>query len=383
MITFTVLILTSVMVYAGSATYTYDGLNRLIRAEYEDGTVIQYTYDGAGNRTALYLNTTPPITTASPAGGFYNSAQSVTLTCTDLSGAGCDKTYYTTDGTTPMTSSSIYSSPINVSVTTTLKCFSTDIASNNGDLLHYWIESIAGTTPNQLATVWIKFDSIGTGETTFYMYYGEPDATAASNGADTFIFFDDFLVDLSKWSTDGGSPSLNTASPGTVALKNQSGINRDRLSANMTSVTYNVGARIRTKSGHAGNTLESFLQLATHYEDAVIGAGGDSITLDIYLDGKVYVHVIKDGADSYDSGTAFTENAYTIYDILWTSGNVTVKKDGNQIRAVTTGIPNSASKFFLLGWTLTDLTTIDWILLRQYLSTEPARGSWGSEEASE
>ena len=39
------LILTSVITYAGSITYTYDGLNRLIRAEYGDGTIIQYIYD--------------------------------------------------------------------------------------------------------------------------------------------------------------------------------------------------------------------------------------------------------------------------------------------------------------------------------------------------
>ena len=90
------LILSSVIVYAGSVTYTYDGLNRLVRAEYEDGTVIEYTYDKAGNRTTVYVNTTPPTTTASPPGGIYNSAQSVTLTCTDWSGSGCDKTYYTT-----------------------------------------------------------------------------------------------------------------------------------------------------------------------------------------------------------------------------------------------------------------------------------------------
>jgi len=44
--------------------------------------------------------------------------------------------------------------------------------SDGQTLLDYWIESITGTTPNQLATVWIEFDSIGTGATTFYMYYG-------------------------------------------------------------------------------------------------------------------------------------------------------------------------------------------------------------------
>jgi len=54
------LILSSVIAYAESVTYTYDGLNRLIRAEYEDGTVIQYIYDEAGNQTTLYVDTTPP-----------------------------------------------------------------------------------------------------------------------------------------------------------------------------------------------------------------------------------------------------------------------------------------------------------------------------------
>jgi hypothetical protein len=60
-------------------------------------------------------------------------------------------------------------------------------------LLDYWIESITGTTPNQLATVWIEFDSIGTGDTTFYMYYGKADAVKGSHGKKTFLLFDDFL----------------------------------------------------------------------------------------------------------------------------------------------------------------------------------------------
>jgi len=92
------LIFISAIAYAGSVTYTYDELNRLIKIEYENGPVIQYTYDPAGNRTATYDSTTPPRTTADPQGGTYNSAQSVALTCTDMSGFGCDNVYYTTDG---------------------------------------------------------------------------------------------------------------------------------------------------------------------------------------------------------------------------------------------------------------------------------------------
>ena len=78
--------------------------------------------------------------------------------------------------------------------------------SDGTTLLDYWIESITGITPNQLATIWIEFDSIGTGATTFYMYYGNASATSVSNGDNTFLFFDDFLgtsLDGSKWTSSG------------------------------------------------------------------------------------------------------------------------------------------------------------------------------------
>ena len=95
--------------------------------------VTHYIYDEAGNLIgrSMVLDQTPPVTTASPQGGFYNTPQSVTLTCNDGTGAGCDKIYYTTDGTTPTTSSPVYSSPINIPGDTTLKFFATDIGGNS------------------------------------------------------------------------------------------------------------------------------------------------------------------------------------------------------------------------------------------------------------
>jgi len=149
------LMLASVIAYAGSVTYEYDELNRLKKVTYEDERVIQYTYDGAGNRIATYDNTIPPITTADPPGGLYNSAQSVTLTCTDMSGFGCNKICYTTDGTTPTTSSPVYSSPINISVTTTLKFFARDLAGNSEA-----VKSEKYTISTNIVTVQLK-DSTG------------------------------------------------------------------------------------------------------------------------------------------------------------------------------------------------------------------------------
>jgi len=69
----------------------------------------------------------PPTSTASPPGGRYNATQAVTLTCADNpGGTGCAATYYTSDGSAPTTSSTLYTGPIAIANSTTLRFFSKD-----------------------------------------------------------------------------------------------------------------------------------------------------------------------------------------------------------------------------------------------------------------
>jgi hypothetical protein len=99
----------------------------------EDTTLKFFGVDTAGNeesvKTALYTITagdeTPPITTAAPPGGTYDSAVSVTLTPNESA-----TVYYTTDGSTPDTGSAVYASAISISEDTTLKFFGVDTAGN-------------------------------------------------------------------------------------------------------------------------------------------------------------------------------------------------------------------------------------------------------------
>jgi len=79
---------------------------------------------------AAPVDTTPPITTATPAGGTYGASRNITLSCLDDI-SGCNHTYYTINGDTPTVSSTIYlTTPITISANTTLKFFSVDTVGN-------------------------------------------------------------------------------------------------------------------------------------------------------------------------------------------------------------------------------------------------------------
>lgn len=99
------------------------------------GTVTAFTINMGGQSrlssitvTSSTSGSTPVATpTFSPAEGTYSSTQSVTISCA-TTGATI---YYTTDGSTPTTSSTEYSSAISVSTTTTIKAIATKSGMTN------------------------------------------------------------------------------------------------------------------------------------------------------------------------------------------------------------------------------------------------------------
>lgn len=103
---------------SNSVTFTIGGTsgNRRIAG-------FSITYSSGGQQTAA----TP---TFSPAAGTYYEAQNVTIACA-TDGATI---YYTTDGNDPTASSAVYSSPIAISETTTVKAMAVKAGMNNSSI---------------------------------------------------------------------------------------------------------------------------------------------------------------------------------------------------------------------------------------------------------
>jgi peptidoglycan/xylan/chitin deacetylase (PgdA/CDA1 family) len=101
-----------------------------------NGTVVQTVGQvmGATPPPPPGPDTTPPTTSIACSGAscstWKNAAVMVTLSAVDTGGSGVDKTFYTTDGSVPTTSSATYTGPFTVAQTATVRYFSTDRAGN-------------------------------------------------------------------------------------------------------------------------------------------------------------------------------------------------------------------------------------------------------------
>jgi len=128
-----------------------------------------------------------PITatpTFSPAAGSYGLAQTVTIS-DSTSGA---TTYYTTNGTTPTTNSSIYSSPITVSANETLEAIATSASANNSV-----VASAAYTIGGTAATP--TFSPVSGN------YVGNQSITISDTASGASIYY----------TTNGSTPNTNSA----------------------------------------------------------------------------------------------------------------------------------------------------------------------------
>jgi len=225
--------------------------------------------------------------------------------------------------------------------------------SNGATLLDYWIESYTTSTS---ATVWIEFDSIGTSATTFYMYYGNSSASSASNGDNTFTFFDDFpgtSLDGTKWTTTLGDP---------IVASSYVKLTWDRIN---TIGTYGVNNSVRMK-----------VDPVTESSEKENGWGWtDTNMFSTYTTGRTLSHVI-----SYES-QAWTRNlSEVIYDIHRNNTtSIIFVEAGTTKNTHSTQMPTGNLSGYLGNDQDTELWC-DWLLIRQWYATEPAWGSWGSEK---
>jgi hypothetical protein len=125
--------------------------------------------------------------------------------------------------------------------------------SNGSTQLAYWKESY---TASASAVFWVNVPNIPSGNSTIYMYYGDPLKTDASDGSSTFVFFDDFSgtsLDASKWTSGSDGSATIHVSGGYLRLQvSSNGASKFWAyisSKNQLSLPLTIETRARLSSG--------------------------------------------------------------------------------------------------------------------------------------
>ena len=251
-------------------------------------------------------------------------------------------------------------------------------ADDGETLCNYWIESISGVTPNQLAKVHIKFPTIGTEATTFYMYYGNSGASAYSSGADTFEFFDDFpgdSLDTDKWDVKAGDVSV---SGGELILSGTTGT-RGLIESKTGFTTGRAWfARFKTAANKTAGNHISFRQTGD-WNNRAADYFGDALTTS---PNKCYFATYRDGSSTTTTAISVTNaEQFAVWRGTWEENKSILRQGTTDLVTHTTNVAGGTQYLTLFETIVNNINLyIDWIYVVPYLATEPAWGSWGSEE---
>jgi len=253
-----------------------------------------------------------------------------------------------------------------------------DIRFHDGNnLLNYWTEKWDNV--NQEAKIWVKVPSIpANGTTTFYMYYGNPNITSASDGEATFELFDDFEDNnISDWVILNGGFSVSEGIVSTTGERNlmHKGIIAEK------GIIIETSAR----AGSGGMPGCAFaIQDVDNYYMSRINEPNDKLEL-----------VIKD-AGNYETVAevqkTINANVWYVTKTIWKSdGTVRMEVYGGtsdrigfdyeNLNLIGTLDYTTATKWSsgYVGLRCYDEGAYDWVRVRKYTDPEPSV-SIGSEE---
>jgi hypothetical protein len=244
-------------------------------------------------------------------------------------------------------------------------------ASDGSTLLDFWVEQVTGTSPNRVAYVWVEVSADLGSNQDIYCYFGNPAASNASNGVNTFLFFDDFpgtSLDTNKWTIESGTIPVSNS---LVTLQGDSGSIWDKIRSN-TQFSPGIALRFYGKIIIGGTYKGVGFGVAT---SDITNGGTDMIRFFPYSDGtlKATVGTTEYNLGSYSSGVFYT------FDITWLSSEVKFFLDGTLKQTVTSGIP-SGPNYVKMGARDVIQGIFDWVIVRKYVYPEPAFLSAGPLE---
>jgi hypothetical protein len=238
-----------------------------------------------------------------------------------------------------------------------------------GTYIDYWIESFTVSTT---ATVWLELPNAITdpGSDTIWMYYGNPSASSASNGDNTFLFFDGFegtSINTSKWTPTGGGITV-AASVVTLAASSTNSLNSLLSSPFVTQENTILRAYIKTEYYASSRGEQTFGTM-----DDITGYNVRCNYNHRYADWvNMYINANQDGTYKNGAIAGWSASVWHIHE-LFRHGQADWRVDGANLVTVSTYYPTTDIPIYIRSNYYSAPLSIymDWTLVRKYISSEP------------
>jgi hypothetical protein len=339
---------------AGGSTQQYSGPLTVSSTETIKALATASGMTTSGTASATYTIESQVATpTFSPAAGSYNSAQPVSISTT-TSGATI---YYTTNGSTPTTSSTVYSGPITVSATETLKAIATESGFFNSNVATaaYTIGSSggggvsfgSGFTTNSM----VVNGNAALTPPTLSLTTTSPQFQAASAWFPTALNVQKFTTDFTFQLSAGSS----TADGFTFAIQNNltTTIGGSGGGLGYLNIPNSVAVKFDLYN-NAGEGTDS-TGLYTNGQDPAAAGAVDmtSSGVDLHSGHKFSVHIVYDGTN-LTMTIADTTNPSLTFTNTWTPVNIPGTVGANTaFVGFTGGTGGFTANQSVLGWTYT------------------------------
>src|SRR3972149_813 len=251
------------------------------------------------------------------------------------------------------------------------------VTDNDGStLLDYWVQSINSTT----AIFWVEIaDSLEISAQTIYIYYGKTSTITTSNGINTFLFFDDFNVDLNKWKQNLATWTLTTDS-GNSVVSAPITPNGASLLTNQTTVG---NARIRANIRRAISNAEyPYIVIRdpinTNWDTCYDLYQSETTTISQFMmeERTPYSNLIN------LANSMFCKTDYYIMDFSAYGSSLkgTIMNTTHTYQISATDTTKTSGYFGFFVWSVGTNVYIDWIFASKYIVSEPTHSTWGTEE---
>ncbi|HXO62067.1 MAG TPA: chitobiase/beta-hexosaminidase C-terminal domain-containing protein [Candidatus Acidoferrales bacterium] len=349
---------------AGSSTQQYSGPLTVSSTETIRALATASGMTTSATQSATYTIESQVATpTFSPGQGSYPSAQAVSISTT-TSGATI---YYTTNGTTPTTSSSVYSGPITVSATETLKAIATESGFFNSNVATaaYTIGSSGGGGGVSFANGFTTNSMVVNGNAaltppTLSLTTTSPTFQASSAWFPTVVNIQNFTTDFNfqtpagTGTADGLTFTLQNDPRGTTAIGGAGGnLGYGLNTTNSVAVKFDL----YNNNGEGSDSTGLYLNGASPTTPAVdmTGSGIDLHSGDIF-----HVHMTYDGTNLVMTITDASTNGTFMH--TWTPVDIPKAVGGSNGPSNTAlaGFTGATGGFTanqnILSWTMTSGT---------------------------